>query len=373
MTHTNDVDRDRLLQTFLGLVAVDSPSGHEQAIGELLEARFAALGCQVSRDDVGNLVAVFPGRRPGTILFSTHMDTVGPDTGIRPIIGDDGVIRTDGSTILGADDKSGIAGCLEVLTLLRENPDWSCPTIEFVVTVGEEVGLVGSRHLDVDRLGATHGFVMDTAGAMGSITYWAPTEVDMTVTFTGRKAHAGVEPEKGIDALRTAAEAVTSMPLGRIDDETVANIGLITGGDARNVVPDHASLVGMARSHDQDKLDKQLEAMRTACEEAAARFGAGVEFTSEEVYRTYKIADDAPPYRDAAAAITALGLEVVPRKSGGGTDGNLFNAKGIPCVGLPTGMVDEHATSEHIAIDDMVTACQIMLGIVRGSSASLVT
>jgi tripeptide aminopeptidase len=366
MRPADSVDRDRLLRTFLELVAVDSPSGHEREIGELLMARFGELGCAVSRDEIGNVVAVLPGRRSGTILFSTHMDTVGTDTGIQPIIGDDGVIRTDGSTILGADDKSGIAGCLELLTLLRAHPDWSCPTIEFVVTVGEEVGLVGSRHLDVGTLNASHGFVIDTAGAMGSITYWAPTEVDLTVTIKGRAAHAGVEPEKGINAVRVAAEAVAAMPLGRIDDETVANIGTFVGGDARNIVPDHAVLQGMARSHDQEKLDAQLDAMRTACEQAAARHGAGLEFSSEEIYRTYKIDEDSPPYREAASAIAALGLDVLPRKSGGGTDGNLFNAKGIPCVGLPTGMVDEHATSEHIAIDDMVIACQVMVGIVTG-------
>ena len=369
MRPADSVDRDRLLRTFLELVAVDSPSGHEREIGEILMARFGELGCAVSRDEIGNVVAVLPGRRNGTILFSTHMDTVGTDTGIQPIIGDDGVIRTDGSTILGADDKSGIAGCLELLALLGAHPDWSCPTIEFVVTVGEEVGLVGSRHLDVGTLNATHGFVIDTAGAMGSITYWAPTEVDLTVTIRGRAAHAGVEPEKGINAVRAAAEAVAAMPLGRIDDETVANIGTFVGGEARNIVPDQAVLEGMARSHDQGKLDAQLDAMRTACERAAARHGAVLDFSSEEIYRTYKIEEDAPPYREAASAIAALGLEVLPRKSGGGTDGNFFNAKGIPCVGLPTGMVDEHATSEHIAVDDMVIACQVMVGIVTGPAA----
>ena len=233
--------------------------------------------------------------------------------------------------------------------------------------MGEEVGLVGSRHLDVGKLNASHGFVFDTAGVMGSITYWAPTAVDVTVTFTGRKAHAGVEPEKGIDAIRVAAEAVAAMPLGRVDEETVANIGAFTAGDVRNVVADLAVLQGMARSHDQAKLDAQVDAMRTACEEAAARHGAGVDFVCEEMFRTYRIEEDSPPYVEAAAAIRSLGLEVVPRKSGGGTDGNLFNAKGIPCVGLPTGMVDEHATSEHIAIDDMVTACQIMVAIVTGT------
>ena len=366
MGPATSVDRDRLLQTFLELVAVDSPSGHEKEIGDVLEARFGALGCKVTRDEIGNVVAVFPGRRSGTILFSTHMDTVGTDTGIKPIIGDDGVIRTDGSTILGADDKSGIAGCLELLSLLGANPDWECPTIEFVITVGEEVGLVGSRHMDIGALNASHGFVMDTAGAMGSITYWAPTAVDVTVTIKGRAAHAGVEPEKGIDAIKVAAEAIAAMPLGRIDEETVANIGKFTGGDASNIVPDEVLLEGMARSHDQAKLDAQLDTMRTAFESAAAKHGASLDFSAEEVYRTYKIDEDAAPFREAAAAIGALGLEVIPRKSGGGTDGNLFNAKGIPCVGLPTGMVDEHATSEHIAIDDMVIACQVMVGIVTG-------
>lgn len=361
------VDRERLLRTFLDLVAIDSPTGQEEAIGLDLEARFTDLGCAVRRDRVGNLVAVRAGDPARTILVSTHMDTAGTDRGIVPIVGADGTIRTDGSTILGADDKSGIAGCLEVLTLLREHPDETVPTIEFVVTVGEERGLVGSRQLDVELLEASHGFVLDTAGVMGSITYWSPTSVYLTITFVGRKAHAGVEPEKGINAVQVAAEAVAGMPLGRIDEETVANIGTFTGGEARNIVPGTAVLEGMARSHDQGKLDRQLQAMRYACQLAADRHDATVDFGVETIYQTYKIAEDAVPYREAAAAIRSVGLDVVPRKSGGGTDGNFFNAKGIPCVALPTGMVDEHATSEHIAIDDMVLACRVLLAIVTGA------
>jgi len=358
------VDRDRLLATFLELVAVDSPTGHEGEIGTVLEARYAELGCTTTKDDIGNVVAVFPGTRPGTILVSTHMDTAGTDRGIVPVIGDDGVIRTDGATILGADDKSGLAGCLELIRLLRAHPEWSYPTIEFVSTVGEELGLVGSRHLDVSRLDATHGFVLDTAGVMGSVTYWSPTSVYLTITFHGRKAHAGVEPEKGISAVQVAAEAIASMRLGRIDEETVANIGTVQGGEARNIIPDTVVLQGMARSHDQDKLDRQLTTMRRACQRAADARAASVDFVAEEIYQTYRIAEDARPYREAANAIRSLGLEVSPRKSGGGTDGNYFNAKGIPCVALPTGMVDEHATSEHIAIDDLVLACQVLVAIV---------
>ncbi len=358
------VDGDRLVRTFLELVAIDSPTGHEEGIGQELEARFGALGCTVSMDQIGNLVAVLPGTRDGTLMISTHMDTAGTDTGIKPIIGADGVIRTDGSTILGADDKSGIAGCLELLTILRDHPDLSHPTVEFVITVGEEQGLVGSRHLDVGQLSATHGFVFDTAGAISAITYWAPTSVYLTVTVHGKKVHAGVEPEKGINAVKVAAEAIAAMPLGRIDEETVANIGTIAGGEARNIVPGEVVMEGMARSHDQSKLDAQIDAMRRAFDEAAARHGATVDFEAEEIYRTYKIAEDAQPYHEAARAIRSLGLEVVPRKSGGGTDGNFFNAKGIPCVAMATGMVDEHATSEHIAVDDMITACKIIVTIV---------
>jgi tripeptide aminopeptidase len=361
MTPAAAVDRHRLVRTFLELVAIDSPTGHEERIAAELERRFTAGGTSVRRDAAGNLIAVLPGSRDGTFLVATHMDTVGTDVGIRPIIGDDGIIRTDGSTILGADDKSGIAACLELLTLFQAHPDWDHPTIEFVMTVGEEAGLLGSRQLDVSKLRSTHGFVLDTAGAVGAITYWAPTEVDVTVSIRGRKAHAGVEPEKGINALRVAAEAVAAMPLGRIDDETVANIGTLTSGEARNVVPAYALLEGMARSHGQAKLDAQLEAMRRAVTDAAERHGATFEFQSEEIYRTYRIESSAEPYRAAAQAIRALGLEVLARKSGGGTDGNLLNARGIACVGLATGMVDEHATSEHIAVDDMVAACQVLV------------
>jgi tripeptide aminopeptidase len=364
MILTKQVDRARLLRTFLELVAIDSPSGQEAAISAELEQRFTSAGCQVRRDAVGNLVAVLPGRRNGTILVSTHMDTVGTDVGIKPIIGDDGVIRTDGSTILGADDKSGIAGCLEVVRLLQTNPDVSHPTIEFVVSVSEEIGLVGSKQLDTSQLNATHGFVLDTAGAIGSITYWSPTAMGISITFHGRKAHAGVEPEKGINAVKAAAMAIASMPLGRIDEETVANIGTIEGGEARNIVPAQVVLEGEARSHDQSKLDGQVAAMHRACAEAANACGATVDIKHNVQYLTYKIAPDAAPYREAAAAIRSLGYAVAPRKSGGGTDGNLFNARGIPCVGLATGMVDEHANSEHIAIDDMVAACQILTAIV---------
>ena len=190
------MDRDRLLRTFLELVAIDSPTGHEEAIGKDLEAvRRAGLRRDERRDRQPRRRA--PGTRDGTILVSTHMDTAGTDRGIVPIIGDDGVIRTDGSTILGADDKSGIAGCLELLTLLREQPGRPHPTIEFVVTVGEERGLVGSRHMDVSRLKATHGFVFDTAGVMRRDHVLGATSVYLTITVHGQEGARGRRAGEG--------------------------------------------------------------------------------------------------------------------------------------------------------------------------------
>ena len=357
------VNPDRLVRAFLDLVAVDSPTGHEERIGQELERRFSLLGCRVRRDDIGNLIAVLPGRRDGTILVSTHMDTAGTDRSIRPVIGGDRVIRSDGLTILGADDKAAIASCLEFLTLLPEHPELSHPTVEFVVTTGAESGLVGAHGLDVAELHATHGFVLDTSGEMGSITYWSPTLVHLTITFHGRRAHAGVEPERGINAVVAAAQAIAAMPLGRIDQDTVANIGTIAGGESPDAVPGTVVLQAMVRGHDRARLDSQLGAMRKACLRAARARGAMVEVVEECAYRSYRIGEEAAPYREAAAAIRGAGLEVVARKSSGGTDGNVFNARGIPCVVMPTGVVDEHAPSEHIAIDDLVVACRVLVAV----------
>jgi tripeptide aminopeptidase len=290
------------------------------------------------------------------------MDTAGTDTGIKPEIRE-GVIYSDGTTILGADDKSGIAQAIELLELLNEHK-WPHPNLEIVITVGEEQGLKGSRALDVSQLKAKWGLIYDAAGGVGAITYWAPTTTYLTVTVHGKKVHAGVEPEKGINAMKVAAEAIAAMPLGRIDPETVANIGTIESGEARNIVPGEAKMLGMARSHDQEKLDAQVAMMKKAFEDAAAKYGATVDFEAEEAYRTYKIDPSEKPYREAVRALESLGIEVIHRKSGGGTDGNVFNNKGIRCVAMCTGMADEHANTEHIAIDDLVMAAKVLVTIV---------
>jgi tripeptide aminopeptidase len=365
------VDGERLLATMLELIAIDSPTGHEETIGKELERRLTGLGCTVQRDEHGNLIARLPGTRPGadTVLLSFHMDTAGTDVGIKPVIRD-GVVYSEGDTILGADDKSGLAGLLELLILLGERPDWKHPPLEIVISVGEESGLLGSRALDASQLTAAYGFVFDTGDPIGSITYNAPSTTYMAVTMKGRRAHAGVEPEKGISAIQAAADAITTMRLGRIDEETVANIGTIHGGQARNIVPDVVDMDAMVRSRSNDKLDAQVATMETELRAAADRWGATVEIVRDDVYRAYLIDFDARPYREAARAAEALGIKPRARQSGGGTDGNVYNAAGTPCVALSTGMADEHGPNEHIAIEDLVNGCRHLVQIVTQEPAT---
>jgi tripeptide aminopeptidase len=356
---------DRVLATMLELIAIDSPTGHEQEIGAELERRLSALGCTATRDEQGNLIARLPGTRDGadTVLLSFHMDTAGTDVGIKPVVRD-GVVYSEGDTILGADDKSGLAGLVELLTILGEHPEWAHPPLEIVISVGEESGLRGSRALDHSQLTAGYGFVFDTGDPVGSITYNAPSTTYLAVRIKGRRAHAGVEPEKGISAIQVAADAIGHMQLGRIDEETVANVGTISGGQARNIVPDVVELDAMVRSRSNEKLDAQVEVMEREIQDAADRWGATAEIERDDVYRAYLIDFDARPYREAARAAEAIGIQPRARQSGGGTDGNVYNAAGIPTVALSTGMADEHGPNEHIAIEDLVNGCRHLVQLV---------
>jgi tripeptide aminopeptidase len=272
------INQQRLIQTFLDLVRIDSPSGHEAEIGRDLDARLQALGLQTEMDAVGNLVGRTLAGAKGSgdwLLLSTHMDTVGVDRGIQPVIRD-GVIYSDGTTILGADDKSGVAAVLEVLTVLREQ-ELPHPPLEVVISVGEELGLYGARQFDTSRLRSRHGIVLDAGGPTGNIVVSAPSQDNIRLTVHGVSAHAGAEPEKGINAIRVAAEAIAAMPLGRIDAETTCNVGIIEGGTARNIVPDQVKIIGEARSRDNAKLEALTASIVQAFQDAANRSGARLE------------------------------------------------------------------------------------------------
>lgn len=369
------VDRQRLLHTFLELVAIDSPSLHESRLGYFLLARLENLGLTVRVDDAqrhfggdfGNIIARLPGSHAGpTLLFSAHMDNVDPATGVRPVVADD-VIRSDGTTVLGADDKSGIAEIIEMLQVITTG-DVAHPPIEVVFTSAEEKGLLGARHLDYSSLEATYGFVMDAESPAGKIVTAAPAQDSIIAAVHGKAAHAGVEPEKGIDAIRVVSKAITAMKLGRIDHETTANIGVIRGGRATNIVADEAALDGEARSRDEVKLAEQIGHMKGCLEGAARAAGAEVDIEVTRAYDGFELAADTPPVSLMVEAFRRTGLSERLAPSGGGADTNIFNRQGVSSVTVSTGMRDVHSTSEHISVDDMCAVAEALVELVKLSA-----
>lgn len=353
---------DRLVETLCEFVRIPSESGQEEDflahMSGLLEKEFGAV-CR--RDSYGNLVAGIPARRSGrrsTLLIGMHSDTVAPGTGIRPIV-DGGIIRSDGTTVLGADDKAGIAELVEALRRAER-----FPPLEVVLTREEERGLLGSQHLDFSLVTARQGYVLDM-DTVDSVVLGGPTKVNLDVEILGRSAHAGMEPEKGISAIRAAALAIGSVPDGRIDAETTCNVGTIRGGENRNSVPERVNLQIEVRSLDHEKCVALAERIRKTFEETAASMGASAAVTVYTAYRAASISEDAEVVRAAAAAIKAAGL--TPRISMivGGTDASAYNEHGIQCAVLGIGVQQEHTKREQVSIVDMERAVDILTRIFR--------
>jgi tripeptide aminopeptidase len=374
------VKQDRITNEFMRQASISSPSLAEGAMAVYLTERFSQLGADVVFDradqstggEVGNLVARFPGTRAGEpLLFSVHMDTVCPCENVEPIL-DNGVIRSAGSTILGADDKAGIAELIEALEVVREEQIQHGP-LEVVVTIAEEAGLIGAKHFDHSLVRSRRGFALDTPGVDWMVRR-APGANRMEIEVAGRAAHAGVEPEKGLSAIRVAAEAVSRMKLGRIDVETTANIGAITGGVATNIVPESVRLKGEARSHNPDKLSAQTSHMLECFEQAADALTmtidgqtvrATVQATVHPDFPSMAVSEDAGIVKLAHAAAAALGRQMNDRLGGGGSDANIFNGYGIETVIIGTGMQDVHSTSESVAVADMVRVAEFLVEVIR--------
>jgi tripeptide aminopeptidase len=371
------IREDRLRDLFLDLVRIDSLSRREGAIAQRLTAELLKLGASVEFDDagvavdgeVGNLIAHLHGTAPGEpLLLCAHMDTVEPGAGVCPVVEGD-VIRSDGRTVLGGDDKSGVAIILECLRVCREEGT-PHPPIEVVFTICEEQGLLGARHLDLARVRARRGLVFDS-DAVGFVFTRAPGSTLVEAVVHGRAAHAGMAPERGVSAIKVAADAIAAMRLGRIDDETTANLGTIAGGRAINIVPDEVRLRGEARSHDTAKLEAQLAHMRQCFEEAAARHpGATVEVRCEPMYQPMRVDDQAPIMRLLMAAAVRAGRTVTSAGMGGGCDANILNQRGLEVVNLGTGMRDIHTTSEWLKVSDMVAAAEVTLALITLAAES---
>ncbi len=367
------INKDRLVELFLEMISVNTPARHEKVLVDIIQPKLESMGLHCVRDqahhitggDCGNLIATLKGNVSGapSIFFSSHFDTVEPTSDIKIII-EEGIIKTDGTTILGADDKGGMAPIIEAIHTIIEN-DIPHGDIQLLLTVSEEIGLLGARYIDQNLIHARMGFVLDTGPPVGTIVITAPTQETLDVTIHGRPAHAGFEPEKGISAIQVAARAIEKMKLGRIDAETTANVGIISGGNATNIVCPEVKLRLEARSRNVSKLAHQVKHMREVFEDVAAEFGATVDIHVNHMYDTYRLSPDDEVVKIANKASENLGLPTGLREAGGGSDANYFNSFGIPTCVLATGMKQIHTHEENIAIEDLVRSANWVLEIIK--------
>jgi len=380
------IDRARLQDEFLELVSISSLSRREGAIARRLEVILKGMGADVSVDDAGeriggdtgNLLARFTGTAPSApaFLLSCHMDTVGPAAAIHPVVEGD-IVRTDGTSVLGGDDKAGIVAVLEAIRVLRER---TIPhgDVEVLLTISEESGLMGAKHFDAGRLRARRGLVLDVDGVSELITR-APAANRMTFSVHGWSAHAGMCPEQGLSAIQMTADAIAAMRLGRLDAETTANLGVIQGGLAGNIVPDRVVVRGETRSLDPAKLARQTEHMRQCFEAAVAsrsvRVGgrehqARVEVEVHHQYDRLDVPDGAGIVTLVQSAAAALGRACPTRATGGGSDANVFTTRDIEVANLACGMREIHTVNEWVDVKDLVLTAELLVEAVRQNAAA---
>lgn len=370
------MNEERLLNEFLELIQIDSETKNEQVIAKVLMEKLTNLGFTVVEDDsaersghgAGNLIATMKGNVEGAdrIYFTCHMDTVVPGIGIKPEVREDGYIYSDGTTILGADDKAGIAALFEMIRIVNEE---NIPhgDLQFIITAGEESGLAGAKVMDSKLITSEYGYAVDSDGKVGGIVTAAPYQAKVNVTIHGKTAHAGVAPEKGVSAINIAAKSISAMTLGRIDEETTANIGSFYGGKATNIVCDEVTIIAEARSINEEKLAAQLQHMDETFTRVAEEMGGHATVTIEHAYPGFSFTEDAPVVQTAMKAVEKVGRTPKLLTSGGGSDGNIFNGFGIPTVTLSVGYEEIHTTSERMPVEELNKLTELLIEIVRAT------
>lgn len=344
-------NQERLVNDFSDLVRIDSPSGEEWDVARHLSDRLAGLGFQVGRDEHGNVIAREAGDRP--LLLSAHMDTVNPGRSIKPqVVGDR--ITSDGNTILGGDCKAGVAAILEALQTVRDEGRPRRP-VQVVFTRGEEIGLVGASNLDFTMLSATEAVVFDGNGPVNTITGGSPTYMAFDIDIRGRGAHAGVEPEKGLSAIKIASDLIAQLPQGRMDDETTFNIATITGGTVRNAVPSEAKITGEFRSMNTESLELLRMQLLATIGKIRGRY-AEAEITEklEMMFQMYRLDPNEATAQLVTRVMRDMGLQPDIRPSGGGTDGNVFRLHGIESVVVGMATNQMHTIDEYVVIPDLL-------------------
>lgn len=354
----------RLLERFLSYVSCGSESENERAFCEMIEAELKKIGFTLYRDEVGgacnsngwNVFATMPGEGM-PLLFCAHLDTVAPGVGIRPVV-DDGVIRSGGDTILGADDKSGVAAVMEAAQSVLEQGLPHRP-LEVLFTICEEVGLKGSKHADYSRIKSKQAVVLDSS-AGNSIINRAPANTHLYVTIHGKSAHAGVAPEQGVHALKAAAQAVAAIDCGFVDAHTVMNIANLQAPGKTNIVPDKATFTMEIRSFEKALLEAHIQRVGEVVKAACAHYGATYDIRREDMFEVLCVPDSSPLIKRLMRVYKSLGMDMQLAPTYGGSDTTWLFHHGIDALNIGTGMVDVHALTEHIAMKDLETTALAM-------------
>jgi tripeptide aminopeptidase len=367
------INEQRLLERFMRLVRIDSESGGEREICNVLTKELADLGLTVEEDQShlqtglgsGNIYARLSAVDQTTessalpILLSCHMDTVQPGRRVQPQIDEDGYIRSDGTTILGSDDKAGVCAVLEALSVLRERR-FAHGSVEVLISAGEEVGLLGIRHFDGKRLTAKCGYVLDASGPVGKVYLAESGKATLTITATGKAGHASM-PEQGVNAIAALCKALASHPFGRRDGDTTSNLGSISGGTALNIIAEQATAELEVRSLDERKLIDELSSIKAAVERSLNRDGTTASFDEQRTCDSYQLDAGQPTVRLAQQAIQRLGRTMITGDNMGNSDANLLNRFGIPTAKLSIGYEHIHSRDERIAVSELVKATELAL------------
>lgn len=351
----------RMIDQFMEMVRIDSESGNEAEFIAWLKKELDKLGATTTIDGYGNLIAKLDGKNSSftePILLSCHADTVKPGVGIEPIL-EDGVIRSKGDTILAADDKAGIAEMLEAIRTADVHPP-----LEIAISRQEEVGLLGVKNMDYSLITAKKGFLLDN-DTLDTIVIGGPSYFAIDVKVMGKAAHAGMEPEKGTNAIQAASRAISNLRLGRLDHETTANVGVIKGGMIRNGVPDSCEFLAECRSLTHEKAQSLADEMVFVIRQQVEAYGADVAMRVDNLCKAVDIPEDSETVLIAKKALKTAGVDATTTFITGFTDASIYNNQGIEVAVVGIGARDEHATSEHIHVADMEKALTMILEIFR--------
>lgn len=365
------IDEIRVIDKFLDMVKIPSPSLKEREMADYLKKELTEIGLEVIEDNAGkenggnagNIIGILAAPGKKKLLFSAHMDTVTPCEKITPIV-KDGVVSSDGTSILGADDKAGIAAIIEMIRDIKESKV-EHPEIIAVFSIAEEIGLLGAKSLELEKYKPDYAFIIDSGGTPGTVVIQTPYSAKGEIKIIGKTAHAGLAPELGINALTVAAHAITKIKLGRIDSETTSNIGVVKGGNAVNIVMPEVSMIYEARSFAGDKLKALLEETLNIFENTAESFGAKCVHQVSIGYSGYKIEENSELLKIIAIATEQSGIELKTVSSGGGCDANIYSGKGIPSINLGIGMSNVHTCDETIKTLDIINCTKLISAIVR--------